>query len=265
MRRLAILVLFCALGAWAASDTGPQIGSHFPGGRLKSGPKGTVVLLHGSETQSKDLLKHSDAFSKLGLVATSAAGPGSGWIVLDTKGIVVSKFDPSYTWAAILVHQFGWTPPRTRDVEGKQLTATIGASNANVLPGARIALTLDIDLQPGMHVYAPGVQDYIPIDWKMGDSVPVQVHQTTFPHAENLYLKAIDETVPAYRDHFRLVRDITVPREDVLKAALDGSGHFRVDGTLRYQACDDRVCYIPQTLRLDWTFGLADQPASSTK
>jgi hypothetical protein len=34
-------------------------------------------------------------------------------------------------------------------------------------------------------------------------------------------------------------------------AAAD-PGQFSVDGSLRYQACDDRVCYIPQTLHLQW-------------
>jgi hypothetical protein len=27
-----------------------------------------------------------------------------------------------------------------------------------------------------------------------------------------------------------------------------------VEGTLRYQACDDRLCYIPQELPLKWMF-----------
>src|SRR5208282_1375341 len=98
------------------------------------------------------------AFRKLGLLATSAAGPGSGWIVLDTRSIVVAKFDPSYTSAAVLVHQFGWTPSGpVKEVEGKQLTAAIGASNSTVAPGQRVALTLDVELGPNMHVYAPGV------------------------------------------------------------------------------------------------------------
>ena len=186
-------------------------------------------------------------FRNLGLLATSAAGPGSGWIVLDAKSIVVAKYDPSYTLAALLVHQFGWTPPDpAKEVEGKQLTATVGASNSTVAPGQRIALTLDVELGPNMHVYAPGVEGYIPIDWKMEDSGAAQAHAPVFPRAEKLYLKAIDETVPAYRGHFRLIRDITI--------APGAAGSFAVDGSLRYQACDDRVCYIPQTLRFEWNF-----------
>ena len=35
---------------------------------------------------------------------------------------------------------------------------------------------------------------------------------------------------------------------------LNAEGKFVVEGTLRYQACDDRLCYIPQPLALKWTF-----------
>jgi hypothetical protein len=243
-----ILVLALIMTPLGASDFGPAVGSRFLGGRVKVGPKGAVVLLGGSRTQLNELQERDQASRKLGLLATAAAGPGSGWIVLDTKSIVVAKYDPSYTFAAILIHQFRWTPPDTLDIEGKQLVATIGASNSNVAPGQRIALTLDIALQPNMHVYAPGVEGYIPIDWKMEDSATADVHAPIFPRAEKLYLKAIDETVPAYRSHIRLVRDITI------KPAAEGPGHFTVAGSLRYQACDDRVCYIPQTLHLEWAF-----------
>jgi len=258
VRQIPVLLLAAACLLWAA-DFGPPVGSRFPGDLSKLlGPKGAAVLLDGSDAQLAELAQHRDAFHKLGLGAVSLPSSGRtprpGWLVLDAKGVVVAKYfedNPGqcYTSAAILVDRFGWMAPEpARQVEGKQLTATIGASNSTVAPGQRIALTLDIELQPNIHVYAPGVENYIPIDWKMEDSGAAQVHAPVFPRAEKLYLKAIDETVPAYRSHFRLVRDITI------KPAADSSGRFTVDASLRYQACDDRVCYIPQTLRLEWTF-----------
>ena len=95
--------------------------------------------------------------------------------MLDARGVIVSKyFDDSarYTPAAILVHQFAWTPSEPAvEIEGKQLSAKANASDIIVAPGERVALTLDVDLYPNMHVYAPGVEGgYISIDWKMQDS-----------------------------------------------------------------------------------------------
>jgi hypothetical protein len=180
--------------------------------------------------------------------------------VLNSKGAIVAKYfgeqpGDTYTSAALLVHRFGWMPPEPgAEVEGKQLTATVGASNSKVANGERITLTLDLDLPPSMHVYAPGVENYIPIDWKMDDSGPAEVHAPVFPRAEKLFLKAISETVPAYRNHFRLIRDITLLPDAKGISGLDAGEPLAVAGSLRYQACDDRVCYIPQTLRLEWKF-----------
>jgi Disulphide bond corrector protein DsbC len=231
-RRLTIFSLLCAFAISAAD--------------VHLGPKGAAILLDASKAQMAELEEHREAFRKLGVEVAAQSGRGSGWTVLNGKHIIVAKYDASYTSAAILVHQFRWTPPDAREIEGKQLTAKVAASNSSVAPSQRVALTLDIDLQPNMHVYAPGVEGYIPIDWKMEDSGAEEAHAPVFPRAEKLYLKAIDETVPAYRGHFRLIRDITI--------AAGASGQFTVDGSLRYQACDDRVCYIPQTLRLQWVF-----------
>jgi hypothetical protein len=251
--RLTIVSLLCAfLSPLAAGDLAPSIGRRFPVSNLKSmlGPKGAVI---SAGPQLRDIEQNQEAFQKLGLrIAAVKSNIHPGWYVLDARGIVVSKYlddTARYTPAAILVHQFGWTPPEpATQVEGKQLIAKAGASNATVAPGERVTLILDIDLEPGMHVYAPGVEGYIPIDWKMQDSQTAAVHAPVFPHSQKLYLKAIGETVPAYRNHFRVTRDITIGRPP------DGSGTFAVAGSLRYQACDDRVCYIPQELHLAWTF-----------
>jgi DsbC/DsbD-like thiol-disulfide interchange protein len=217
------------------------------------------VILAGP--QSRDIAQSRDAFRKLGLgIAAVPSKVHPGGYVLDARGVIVAKFldsdtDGRYTPAAILVHRFGWTPDQpATEVEGKQITAKVAASDATVAPGDRIALTLDLELDPGMHVYAPGVEGYIPIDWKMQDSPDATAHEPVFPHSEKLYLKAIGETVPAYRNHFRLTRDITIARP------LDASGEFTVAGALRYQACDDRVCYIPQQLHLAWTFKFVQAP-----
>jgi hypothetical protein len=254
--RLTILSLLCAFLSLGASDLGPPIGSRFPENIQSTlGPKGAAIL---ADPQSRDIEQNRATFRKLGIgIAAVPSKIHPGWYVLDARGVIVAKYldDDArgrYTPAAILVHRFGWTPDQpATEVEGKQITAKVGTSNATVAPGDRIALTLDLELDPGMHVYAPGVEGYIPIDWKMQDSPAAILHEPVFPRSEKLYLKAIGETVPAYRNHFRLTRDLTIGR------STDGSGKFTVTGALRYQACDDRVCYIPQELHLAWMFQYA--------
>lgn len=188
--------------------------------------------------------------------------PFPGTFILDAQGRIVAKyfeddFRERYTAGDILAHQYGVAPAAAKtDVQGRQLQLTASASSSNPAPGERLTLALDIDLKPNMHVYAPGVEGYIAIDWKMKDSEAAAAHEVAFPASEKLYLQAIDETVPVYRNHFRLTRDITIAQEAKIKPLVDASGNFSVEGTLRYQACDDRLCYVPQDLPLKWTFHL---------
>jgi len=159
---------------------------------------------------------------------------------------------PRFTIFSLLcasVASFAAQPYTPTEVEGKQLSAKLGASAGAVKQGEHVTLTLDLDLYPGMHVYAPGVEGYIPIDWKMPASPAAAAKAAVFPPSKKLFLPAVNETVPAYQGHFRLTREITVSQP----------GPITVTGALRYQACDDRVCYIPQTLALKWTFQKAAQ------
>ena len=134
--------------------------------------------------------------------------------------------------------------------ETKQLTVSMSASKESAAPGQRLTLTLDIELKPKMHVYAPGVQHYIAIDWQMADSDMAKAQPATWPKAQMLHLDAIDETVPVYTDKLRVTRNISLA-PDIKKASF-----VTLTGTLKYQACDDRMCYIPASVPLEWTFTL---------
>jgi hypothetical protein len=40
------------------------------------------------------------------------------------------------------------------------------------------------------------------------------------------------------------------------EAALKSVTSLTINGTLNYQACDDRVCFTPQTVALTWSVSL---------
>jgi hypothetical protein len=178
--------------------------------------------------------------------------PYPGTYIVDADGRVLSKyfeedFTERYMTSEILVRQFGAAAGAAHaTTETKHLTVSAAASADRVRPGQRIALTLDVEMKPKMHVYSPGVEGYIPIEWTVTGRPPtVMVHEVEFPKSKMLRLEAIGETVPVYDGHFRLVRDITIGKAQ--------PGPLAIEGTLKYQACDDRLCYIPQTVPLKWT------------
>jgi hypothetical protein len=179
-------------------------------------------------------------------------------LVLDRQGIVRSRyFEDDYrrrvTASDILVRDFGEKPgARGQTTETRHLRLESGASIGTVHYGQRIALVLDIDLKPKMHVYAPGVEGYIPVEWRLFDSPAFTAHPIEYPPSKELHLKAIDERAPVYEGRMRLIQEITLAEESRVKPLLDSQGNLVIEGIFRYQACDDRVCYLPQSVPLTW-------------
>jgi hypothetical protein len=199
--------------------------------------------------------------------------PYPGVYVVNTEGRVVSKFfEDDYrdrvSTADILARQFGAPVDAARGAaETKHLRITTAASNDIARPGLRIALSLDVELKPGIHVYAPGVQGYIPIDWRLDEGGPApKRHSFEYPASEMLHLEAIGETVPVYRGHIQIRREITFGQEAVMKPLVSPGGEVIVKGSFHYQACDDRKCYVPEDVAVEWRFkyeGLDRQRAPS--
>ena len=205
---------------------------------------------------------------------TSSYGiPYPGLYVVDAQRRVVSKyFEDDYkdrvSTADVLARQFAVPLNAARGVaETKHLQIATAASNDVASPGLRIALSLDIELKPGMHVYAPDVQGYIPIDWRLDDGGPAaKRHPFDYPPSAMLRLEAIGETVPVYQGHIQIRREITFGQEAVLKPLVTATGEVIVKGSFRYQSCDDRKCYVPEDMPLVWHFkyeGLDRQRAPS--
>jgi hypothetical protein len=186
--------------------------------------------------------------------------PNPGTYVLNAKGTVVSKYFEAdirerVSASDILVRQFGAVADEASgSVETDHLRLTTAASVAVARPGHRIALSLELDLKPNMHVYAPGVEGYIPIDWKLEQSPAAKAQPFEYPASRKLHLKAIGETAPVYRGRVRITREITFGPENDVRPLVSSTGELILKGSLRYQACDDRKCYVPETIPLEWHF-----------
>lgn len=179
--------------------------------------------------------------------------------MVDPKGLVISrKFDEDFrqrfTVGNILMEKLDLRSGAAKSqVETLHLNVTASASNAKVRPGERIRLILDIELKPGMHVYAPAVKGYIPIEWKMANSPAVETAPAIYPPSKKLHMEAIQETVDVYEGRFTLQREVIIGAQAKVDPLVKEGGPLVLEGTLRYQACDDRMCYLPQNVPLKWT------------
>ena len=186
--------------------------------------------------------------------------PYPGTFVLDRHGKVISK---SFEEDGRERETLGSIMSSTLNVDAglvkvrhdtKHLTATTSASNAVIRPFQVMRLRLDVRLKRGMHVYAPGVVGYKAIAWELERSPTFSERRRFFPPAKQLHLRAIDETVPVYDGEFSVQTEVAFPGHGQLAKALDASGQLRVAGTVTYQACDDKTCYLPVNVPVSWTF-----------
>ena len=102
-------------------------------------------------------------------------------------------------------------------------------------------------------MYAPGVTGYIPIALKLQPSLAFRADPVSYPQPKKIRLKAIHETALVYDRQFRLVETITLASEQDVGPLLDQNHDLTVRGELRYQACDDQQCFIPETVSVRWT------------
>ncbi len=100
----------------------------------------------------------------------------------------------------------------------------------------RFELQIAVTPKPGMHVYAPGNKDYNAVAVTLQPAEGVTFGKPAYPKAETYFFAPLKETVLVYSTPFTLG----------IPVRLSG-GTATIRGTLDYQACDDTLCYPPQS------------------
>ncbi len=127
----------------------------------------------------------------------------------------------------------------------QHITVATGPSTASVKAGAKLTLSIDVVPDAGIHVYAPGAKDYQPIAVTLAPRPDVTAGAVVYPKSEMLAFDG--ESVPVFQKPFRLTEDVTIA-----KSTKPGT-KLTVVGKVDYQACDDKVCFIPASLPVSWT------------
>lgn len=237
------------LGVAAISYDTPEIlknfadrmgGFHYP---LLADPDSTVIEAFG--VLNRNVPEGHEWFGM--------ARPGT--FVVDADGVVTSKyFEPGHrqrvTAESVLVKAFGVGGGSKTRVDAGQFTLTAYSAQDEVRRGNRVTLVMEVELPEKMHLYAPGVEGYTPTSVTIPEIPYLEAHETTFPEAEVMELPAIGEVVPVFHGSVRILQDVTVsPR-------FPDGDTLSIPATFSYQACDDKVCFIPSKLELSFDMKL---------
>ena len=151
-------------------------------------------------------------------------------------------------FTAIIVAALIAQAPARKPIETAHLTVAVSASPEDVKRGGKVTLALDITPKPKMHVYAPGQDGYIAITLTLDADPALAPAKPKYPAGEKFVMPALNETMLVYGKPFRIAQDVTV---------TSPAGRTKtIKGSLRYQACDDAICYLPKTIPVEWTIAV---------
>jgi len=114
-------------------------------------------------------------------------------------------------------------------------------------PGTTFSVAVRLKVQEGWHVNArEGLPEYfIPVDLSLGKGTPVQTASSPrYPSGSPKALGGSTEAFPVLEGLQVIVWDLELSRE-----AKPGS--LKVPLSLRLQACDDKLCLAPATLKVE--------------
>lgn len=145
-----------------------------------------------------------------------------------------------------------------RTLAAPHVSLRLVQSDSIVGPGSRVTLTVEMMLPKGVHVYAPGAQGYKPIVLRLDASPEFKPSDVRYPKPRILFLPAISEKMPVFSGTFSITQDVTVSAAPEfirnLRAIGSGGKVIELRGTLFYQACDDKKCFLPEKVPVSWPF-----------
>lgn len=109
----------------------------------------------------------------------------------------------------------------------------------------RGVVMLAVTPKPKMHVYAADAKGYVPFTLRVEPETVVVPGRIVYPAAEVLVLPPGGETSRVYRKPFKVTQAFVLTPDG--RKRLTGSGRVSAVAQIRYQACDDAVCYRPAT------------------
>ena len=115
-----------------------------------------------------------------------------------------------------------------------------------------------LDLPEGQHAYGePVPEGYLPTSVEVRGPEELRVETPIYPPTRPLLVEGVNEELPVFEGEL----EIRIPLTYRPLEALSGDT-VTLEVDVRYQACDERVCYLPahEQVRLDVAVGANLRP-----
>ncbi len=178
--------------------------------------------------------------------------PHPGIYIIDKNLKVVKKqFEKSYADrpSAENVLAMHFDKPMSSHVKAfktSYLTGSIAVTDTIASRAQMLGLIVNFSLSQGFHLYGkPIPEGYIPLTIKLESNPNFAIDSFQFPETKKFTLDSINET-------FNIL-----PKEMTVKSSLrinkrPEHGSYSLNITLKFQACDDKVCMPPEELKFQF-------------
>lgn len=208
-----------------------------------------------------DVAKYVSAFGANPMIVGT---PYPGTFMVDGDGKVTSRFFEEFyrerntTTNVMLKLGMGLSPIAAVEGETAHLKFTAYPSNTSVTVGTRFSLALDVTPGPKMHVYAPGAEEkgYRVIGFNLDQPEIARIEPVSYPESEIYYFEPLDEHVPVYQEKFTILQEVVMNGDARAEEVMSTLDALTLTGTLDYQACDDAICFLPQSIPVSFTVDL---------
>ena len=205
-----------------------------------------------------DVAKYVSAFGANPMIVGT---PYPGTFMIDGDGKVTSRFFEEFyrerntTTNVMLKLGMGLSPIAAVEGETAHLKFTAYPSNTSVTVGTRFSLALDVTPGPKMHVYAPGAEEkgYKVIGFNLDQPEIARIEPVSYPESEIYYFEPLDEHVPVYQEKFTILQEVVMNGDARAEEVMSTMDALTLTGTLDYQACDDAICFLPQSIPVSFT------------
>jgi DsbC/DsbD-like thiol-disulfide interchange protein len=132
-----------------------------------------------------------------------------------------------------------------------ELTPNVETAAAAVQPGKVVQVALKVKLPPTVHVQSDKPRDpaFIPTVLTIDAPAGVTVGKIRYPAARDLKQEGSSTPLAVFGPEFTINVDLTL-------AKTATAGDLVVPAHLKYQACDEHVCYPPAKADAQWTLSV---------
>jgi thioredoxin:protein disulfide reductase len=141
-------------------------------------------------------------------------------------------------------------------LRGVKAALTPVVAQASVHPGDAVRLAVVVSLPPEFHVQSDAPRDatLIPTVLTLEPPAGGKVLGIVYPAPIDFKMADVEQPLAVFPHEFALGAEVVVP-------ASAAPGPFVVPARLRYQACNDRLCFAPTTVTISWTVNVVAKDA----